>query len=208
MVNNAVILRDRIFHQLSVADWEAVIQVHLNGAVYMSRAAARWFKEQQSGSLISKVSTSGLIGNLGQANSSAAKLGMVALSKSIALDMARFHVRSNCIAPFAWSRLIGTLPSETEAEKKRLERMQSMKPEQVAQVAAVLLGNAARDISGQIFAVRGNEVMVMSQPRPVASVHSGEGWDAQSLADRAMPALRRAFTPLERSPEVFNWDPV
>jgi len=83
-----------------------------------------------------------------------------------------------------------------------------MKPEQVAQVAAFLLGDAARGVSGQIFAVRGNEVMVMSQPRPVASVHSGEGWDAQSLADRAMPALQRAFTPLERSPEVFNWDPV
>ena len=208
VVNNAGILRDRIFHKMNREEWQAVIDVHLNGSYYVARAAAPYFKDQESGAYVHMTSTSGLVGNFGQANYAAAKLGIAALSKSIALDMARFHVRSNCIAPFAWSRLIGTLPSETEAEKKRLERMQSMKPEQVAQVAAFLLGDAARDISGQIFAVRGNEVMVMSQPRPVASVHSGGGWDAQSLAGRAMPALRRAFTPLERSPEVFNWDPV
>jgi len=208
VVNNAGILRDRFFHKMSLDEWDAVLKVHLYGSYYMSRAASNHFKEQESGAFVHMTSTSGLIGNFGQANYSAAKLGLVALSKSIALDMQKFHVRSNCIAPFAWSRLIGTLPSETEAEKKRLERMQSMKPEQVAQVAAYLLGDAARGVSGQIFAVRGNEVMVMSQPRPVASVHSGEGWDAQSLADRAMPALQRAFTPLERSPEVFNWDPV
>lgn len=208
VVNNAGILRDRIFHKMNREEWQAVIDVHLNGSYYVSRAAAPYFKDQEGGAYVHMTSTSGLVGNFGQANYAAAKLGIAALSKSIALDMARFHVRSNCIAPFAWSRLIGTLPSETEAEKKRLERMQSMKPEQVAQVAAFLLGDAAQAVSGQIFAVRGNEVMVMSQPRPVASVHSGEGWDAQSLADRAMPALRRAFTPLERSPEVFNWDPV
>ena len=208
VVNNAGILRDRIFHKMNREEWQAVIDVHLNGSYYVSRAAAPYFKDQENGAYVHMTSTSGLVGNFGQANYAAAKLGIAALSKSIALDMARFHVRSNCIAPFAWSRLIGTLPSETEAEKKRLERMQSMKPEQVAQVAAFLLGDAAQGVSGQIFAVRGNEVMVMSQPRPVASVHSGEGWDAQSLADRAMPALQRAFTPLERSPEVFNWDPV
>ena len=117
-------------------------------------------------------------------------------------------MRSNCIAPFAWSRLIGTLPSETEAEKQRLARMQSMKPEQVAAVAAFLLGDDAAAVSGQILAVRGNEIMVMSQPRPVASVHHAEGWSQQSLSQHALPALRRAFTPLERSPEVFCWDPV
>lgn len=89
-----------------------------------------------------------------------------------------------------------------------MERMQSMKPEQVAQVAAFLLGDAARGVSGQICGARqrghGHEPAAPGK----FPVHSGEGWDAQSLADRAMPALQRAFTPLERSPEVFNWDPV
>ncbi len=208
VVNNAGILRDRMFHKMNREEWQSVIDVHLNGTYFVSRAAAPYFKDQESGVYVNMTSTSGLVGNFGQANYAAAKLGIAALSKSIALDMARFHVRSNCIAPFAWSRLIGTLPSETEAEKQRLARMQSMKPEQVAAVAAFLLSDAAHDVNGQILAVRGNEIMVMSQPRPVASVHSATGWDTATLAGRAIPALKRAFTPLERSPDVFNWDPV
>ena len=189
-------------------EWQAVIDVHLSGSYFVSRAAAAHFKDQESGVYVHMTSTAGLIGNFGQANYAAAKLGIAALSKSIALDMARFHVRSNCIAPFAWSRLIGTLPDKTEAEKQRLARMQALKPEQVAAVAAFLLSDAASDVNGQILAVRGNELMVMSQPRPVASIHSATGWDSASLAEHAIPALKRAFTPLERSPEVFNWDPV
>lgn len=208
VINNAGILRDRIFHKMSEQEWRAVLDVHLNGSFYISRAAAPHFKEQQSGAFVHMTSTSGLVGNFGQANYSAAKLGIVALSKSIALDMSRFHVRSNCIAPFAWSRLIGTLPSETDAEKERLARMQSMTPEQVAAVAAFLIGDESREINGQILAVRGNEIMVMSQPRPVASVHSAIGWSQDNLLSHALPALKRAFTPLERSPEVFSWDPV
>ncbi|MBQ0131773.1 MAG: SDR family NAD(P)-dependent oxidoreductase, partial [Comamonas sp.] len=107
IVNNAGILRDRFFHKMSLDEWDAVIKVHLYGSYYMSRAAANHFKEQESGALVHMTSTSGLIGNLGQANYSAAKLGLTALSKSIALDMQKFNVRSNCIAPFAWSRMIG-----------------------------------------------------------------------------------------------------
>jgi NAD(P)-dependent dehydrogenase (short-subunit alcohol dehydrogenase family) len=208
VINNAGILRDRIFHKMSSTEWQGVLDVHLNGAYYVSRAAAPFFKEQQSGSYVHMTSTAGLIGNFGQANYAAAKLGIVALSKSIALDMARFNVRSNCIAPFAWSRLIGTLPSETEAEKKRLARMQAMTPEQVAPVAAFLAGDDARDVNGQVLAVRGNELIVISQPRPVASVHRSEGWTLESLAEHAVPAMKRAFTPLERSPDVFSWDPI
>lgn len=208
VINNAGILRDRIFHKMSAAEWQAVLDVHLGGAYFVSRAAAPFFKEQGSGTFVHMTSGAGLVGNFGQANYAAAKLGIVALSKSIALDMARFNVRSNCIAPFAWSRLIGTLPSETEAEKQRLARMQSMKPEQVAPVAAFLSSDASADVNGQVLAVRGNELIVMSQPRPVASVHRAGGWTLESLAEHAVPAVKRAFTPLERSPEVFAWDPV
>ena len=105
VVNNAGILRDRFFFNLSPDDWRAVIDVHLNGSFYVARAAAPHFKGQESGVYLHMTSTSGLIGNLGQATYAAAKLGIVALSKSIALDMAKYHVRSNCIAPFAWSRM-------------------------------------------------------------------------------------------------------
>ncbi|MGH8786888.1 MAG: SDR family NAD(P)-dependent oxidoreductase [Cupriavidus necator] len=208
VINNAGILRDRIFHKMSLEEWKAVVDVHLNGAYYVSRAAATYFKEQESGAFVHMTSTSGLVGNFGQANYAAAKLGVAALSKSIALDMARYNVRSNCIAPFAWSRLIGTIPAGDEAQQKRLERMQAMKPEQIAPVAAFLCCDAAADVNGQILAVRANEIMVMSQPRPVASVHRSEGWTLESIAEHAVPAIKRAFSPLERSPDVFCWDPI
>ena len=111
VVNNAGILRDRMFFKMNPEEWSAVIDVHLNGTFYVSRAAATYFREQESGAYVHMTSTSGLIGNIGQANYGAAKLGITALSKMIAMDMARYHVRSNCIAPFAWSRMIGSIPA-------------------------------------------------------------------------------------------------
>jgi NAD(P)-dependent dehydrogenase (short-subunit alcohol dehydrogenase family) len=208
VVNNAGILRDRFFHKMSVDDWDAVLKVHLYGAFHISRAAARHFKEQASGSFVHMTSTSGLIGNLGQANYAAAKLGVAALSKSIALDMLKFGVRSNCIAPFAWSRMTGAIPADTPEERARVERFKQMTPAKIAPLAVYLLSDAAREVNGQIFAVRNNELFVISQPRPVRSVHRAEGWTPASIADHAMPALRAALVPLERSADVFAWDPV
>jgi len=208
VVNNAGILRDAIFHRMSVDAFEQVIKVHLMGSFYVSHAAARLFKEQDSGSFVHFTSTSGLIGNFGQANYAAAKLGIVGLSKSIALDMSRFHVRSNCISPFAWSRLIGTIPTETPEEKARVERMQQMGPEKIAALAVYLLGDAAKDVTGQIFAVRMNEIFLMGQSRPIRSIHRGEGWTPQSIAEHGMPALKSSFYKLDRSADIFNWDAV
>src|SRR6187401_152128 len=128
LVNNAGILRDRIFHKMSWSDWSDVIAVHLHGSFNMSRACAGIFREQQSGAYVHMTSTSGLIGNFGQANYMAAKLGIAGLSRGIALDMQRFGVRSNCIAPFAWSRMIGSIPNETPEEKARVEKFQRMTP--------------------------------------------------------------------------------
>src|SRR5437868_9087347 len=208
VVNNAGILRDRIFHRMSAVDWDAVIKVHLYGAFYMSKAASPYFKEQESGSFIHFTSTSGLVGNFGQANYAAAKMGIVGLSKSIALDMARFHVRSNCVSPFAWSRMIGTIPTETEAEKARVAKIQQMGPEKIAPVVAYLLSDASKEVTGQIFAVRMNEIFLMSQSRPLRSVHRDDGWTPQTIAEHAMPALKSSFYKLDRSADVFNWDAI
>ncbi|KTT14447.1 SDR family NAD(P)-dependent oxidoreductase [Pseudacidovorax intermedius] len=208
VVNNAGILRDRFFHKMSVDEWDAVIRVHLYGSFYMSRAAANHFKEQESGAFVHMTSTSGLIGNLGQANYSAAKLGVVALSKSIALDMQKFNVRSNCISPFAWSRMIGAIPTDTPEQQARVEKLRQMTPGKIAPLAVYLLSDAAAGVNAQVFAVRNNEIFVMSQPRPLRSVHRSEGWSPQFIAEHGMPALKAAFVPMDRSADVFSWDPV
>jgi NAD(P)-dependent dehydrogenase (short-subunit alcohol dehydrogenase family) len=208
VVNNAGILRDRFFFNMSVEEWRAVIDVHLNGSFYVARAAAPHFKSQESGSYIHMTSTSGLVGNLGQANYSAAKLGIAGLSKSIALDMAKYHVRSNCISPFAWSRMIGSIPTETEDQKARVEKLKSMETSKIAPLAVYLASDNSKDVSGQIFAVRANEIFLMSQSRPLRSVHRAEGWTPESIGAHALPALRAHFYPLERSQDVFSWDPL
>ena len=208
VVNNAGILRDRFFHKMSDDEFDAVVKVHLYGSYYVSRAAATHFKEQNSGVFVHMTSTSGLIGNLGQANYAAAKLGITALSKSIALDMQKFNVRSNCISPFAWSRMIGSIPTETDAEKARVERIKQMTPAKIAPLAVALCSDAAKDTNGQVFAVRNNEIFLMSQPRPIRSVHRSEGWTPESVLSQALPAMKAQYFGLEKSGDVFSWDPV
>jgi NAD(P)-dependent dehydrogenase (short-subunit alcohol dehydrogenase family) len=208
VVNNAGILRDRFFFNMSLEEWKAVIDVHLNGSFYVARAAAPYFKSQNSGCYVNMTSTSGLVGNFGQANYSAAKLGIVGLSKSIALDMARYKVRSNCIAPFAWSRMIGSIPVETEDQKARVEKLKAMQTAKIAPLAVYLASDAAADVSGQIFGVRANEIFLFSQNRPLRSVHRAGGWTPEAIGEQAIPALRAHFYPLERSQDVFSWDPI
>ncbi len=208
VINNAGILRDRIFHRMSHLDWKQVIDVHLHGAFNTSRAAANYFKEQKSGAFVHFTSTSGLVGNFGQANYAAAKMGIIGLSRSIALDMKAFNVRSNCISPFAWTRMIGTIPSDTPEQVARLDKIKRMTPAKIAPLAAYLLSDAADGVTSQIFGVRMNEIMLFSANRPVRSVHMSEGWTPQSIAETAMPAMKPHFIDLNRSGEYFSWDPV
>src|SRR6266545_6862446 len=208
LVNNAGILRDIIFHKMSWSDWSDVLAVHLNGSFNMSRACATHFREQNGGAFVHMTSTSGLVGNFGQANYMAAKLGIMGLSRAIALDMQRFNVRSNCLAPFAWTRTTDSIPAQTEAEKRRVERFQQMTPEKIAPLVVYLASDRAEGISGQIFAVRNNEVFLFNQPRPIRSIHRSEGWTPQGLDEQLKGAFGASLTPLERSGDVFSWDPV
>ncbi|MEJ8824493.1 SDR family NAD(P)-dependent oxidoreductase [Variovorax humicola] len=209
VINNAGILRDRMFHNMTPEEWRDVIDVHLNGYFNVSRAAAPHFKSQNSGSFVHFTSPAGLIGAMGQSNYAAAKMGVVGLSTGIAFDMARFNVRSNCVAPSAWTRLLSGLTARNKEEEERFARLEkSMSPEKIAPLCVFLATDAAAGISGQIFKARGNEIFLMSQPRPIRSVHRDGGWSLQSLEEQMLPAMKSSFVKMENHLDVFSWEPI
>jgi NAD(P)-dependent dehydrogenase (short-subunit alcohol dehydrogenase family) len=208
VVNNAGILRDRMIFNMSEEEWDAVIATHLKGCFAVTRAAAPHMREQKWGRFINMTSTSGLVGNVGQANYGAAKLGIVGLTKVVALDMARYNVTANCISPFAWTRMIGTIPQETEAQRARVEKVKKMGPEHIAPIAVFLASEEAKDVSGQVFGVRGKEIMLFSHMRPIMRVHDDNGWTPERLAQMFPGTLQHHLIPLETSGQYFNYDPL
>jgi NAD(P)-dependent dehydrogenase (short-subunit alcohol dehydrogenase family) len=208
VVNNAGILRDRMIFNMTEEEWDAVIDTHLKGTFAVTRAAAPHLREQKWGRVINMTSTSGLVGNVGQANYAAAKLGIVGFTKVVALDMARYNVTANCISPFAWTRMIGTIPTETDTQKARVEKIKKLSPAHIAPVAAFLATDAAKDVSGQIFGVRGKEIMLFGHSRPVMRVHHAEGWTVERIAEMFPGTLQHHLAPLDTSGQYFNYDPL
>ncbi len=187
IVNNAGILRDRMIFNMTEEEWDAVINTHLKGTFAVTRAAAPLMREQKGGRIINMTSTSGLIGNVGQANYAAAKLGIFGLTKATALDMGRYNVTANCISPFAWTRMIGTIPTETETQKARVEKIKKLSP---------------------AFGVRGKEIMLFSHERPIMRVHNSDGWTPESFAEVFPGTLQHHLVPHVTSGQYFNYDPM
>jgi NAD(P)-dependent dehydrogenase (short-subunit alcohol dehydrogenase family) len=208
VVNNAGILRDRMIFNMTEEEWDAVINTHLKGSFAVTRAAAPIMREQKWGRVINMTSTSGLIGNVGQANYAAAKLGIFGLTKATALDMARYNVTANCISPFAWTRMIGTIPTETETQKARVEKIKKLSPAHIAPMAAFLASDMAKDITGQVFGVRGKEIMLFSHERPIMRVHNSDGWTPESFAEVFPGTLQHHLVPHVTSGQYFNYDPM
>jgi len=214
LVNNAGNMVVKSFEEMTLEDFDAVVKVHLYGAFNVSRAVTPHFLRQQSGAFLHMTSTASLIGNPGCAGYCAGKGGVAALSRAIALDLAARGVRSNCLAPSAVSRmssgvseirarnLVGIKPANDQPAEKR----QGL-PAQVAPMAAYLVSDAAAGISGQIFGVRGNEIYLYSQSRPVRTLHRADGWTPERLAGQLAPAWRTSMTPLETLQDVFAWPP-
>ena len=122
--------------------------------------------------------------------------------------MARYNVTANCISPFAWTRMIGTIPTETETQKARVEKIKKLSPAHIAPVAAFLASDTAKDITGQVFGVRGKEIMLFSHERPIMRVHNSEGWTPESFAEIFPGTLQHHLVPLVTSGQYFNYDPL
>ena len=197
VINPAGILRDIMFHKMPDEDWDVVIDVHLRGSYNVCRATIEHFRNQQEGAYVLFTSTSGLIGNIGQSNYAAAKLGIMGLSRVIAMEGASKNVRSNIIAPVAFTRLIATIPIKDEAGAARMAQMrQTLRPDQPAKLAVALC--AAKDVSGQIFGARSEELQLYSQPRPIETVTAEDTWTVQGILENALPKMAPKFTSLGR----------
>lgn len=196
VINPAGILRDTMFHKMPDEDWEVVLDVHLRGAYNVCRASIEHFRNQSEGAYVLFTSTSGLYGNIGQANYAAAKMGVVGLSRVIAMEGAAKNVRSNVIAPVAWTRLIATIPITDEARAEQLEMIKkTLRPEQPARLAIAL---AASKVSGQILGARSEDLMLYSQPEPVETQTAKGEWTVQSIINEFLPSVKDKFTTLER----------
>lgn len=214
VVNNAGNMIVKAFEDMTPADFTALVDVHLKGAFLVSRAAAVVFARQKSGAFVHMTSSAALIGNPGTSGYNAAKSGVIALSRSIAIDMAARGVRSNCVAPSAVSRMStgvsrlreSDLVSVKPINDRPVEKRQGV-PAQIAPLVTYLCCSRSSDVTGQIFGVRGNEIYLYSQPRPVRTLHRSDGWTAEALANQLEPAWRATMTPLETLQDVFAWPP-
>ncbi|HVN87011.1 MAG TPA: SDR family NAD(P)-dependent oxidoreductase [Candidatus Binatia bacterium] len=195
LVNNAGILRDRMVFNLSEEDWDAVIAVHLKGAFNCTRHATRQMREQKSaGRIISMSSTSGLYGNLGQANYGAAKDGIAGLTRVASRDVGKYGITVNAIAPAAATRMTATVSQAARDARKRrgvasmgaearqlLPRPQS-EPDDIAPFATYLATDAAANINGQIFVVMGGIISLLNYPAPARTITAADHWTPEEIA--------------------------
>ena len=196
LFNSAGILRDRKFHTMSPDDWQAVIDVHLTGHFNLARSAINLFREQEFGRMIMVGSTSGLLGNIGQANYGAAKAGIMNLSLVVAKENAQKGITSNVICPSADTRMSRSVPTpkDPQAAARWEELLQKCHPDTIAPLCVFLGSEDAAQVTGQIFQQRGAELSLYSQPRPVRMVHRNGGWTPETIRDVAMPALATQFS--------------
>jgi NAD(P)-dependent dehydrogenase (short-subunit alcohol dehydrogenase family) len=173
----AGILRERMIFNMTEEEWDAVIAVHLKGHFATMRHATAHMREKKAGSIVTFTSSAGLEGSPGQPNYSAAKEGIVGLTRSTALAMAKYGVRCNAISPTADTRMTQRLPDSRRGVAT------ATPPEAIAPVVTFLASDRAAHITGQVVAVRGNEVSVYAQPAPLRTVTGAHAWTAETLAD-------------------------
>jgi NAD(P)-dependent dehydrogenase (short-subunit alcohol dehydrogenase family) len=196
--NPAGILRDRMFHNMFPDEWQAVIDVHLTGHFNVNRAAVNLFRDQGYGRMIMVSSTSGVLGNLGQANYGAAKMGIVALARIVAMENASKGITANVVLPSADTRMTRGVPTPKDpaAAALRAERLRRSPANAIAPLCVYLASDKAAHVNGQVFHQRGAELSLYSLPHPIRMVHRHGGWTPETIAEVGMPALAPQFTPL------------
>jgi NAD(P)-dependent dehydrogenase (short-subunit alcohol dehydrogenase family) len=197
--NAAGILRDKMFHNMFPEDWQAVIDVHLTGHFNLNRAAITLFREQNYGRMILVSSTSGLLGNVGQANYGSAKFGIVALARIIAMENQSRGITANVIAPSADTRMTRSVPTPKDpaAAAAREERLRRSRADAIAPLCVFLASEQASYVNGQVFHQRAGELSLYGHMRPVRMVHRQGGWTPETIAEVAMPSLANGFTSLD-----------
>jgi NAD(P)-dependent dehydrogenase (short-subunit alcohol dehydrogenase family) len=201
VINNAGNVRWGPFWELGEDEYRSIVSTHLDGTFFVSRAAALQFQKQKGGVFVHTTSTSGLMGHNNQAHYCAAKSAITGLSRAIAIDMKPYGVRSNCVAPFAFTRMADGVKRSPEA----MARLERMKPAQNAQLSVALASDAAKDVNGQVFIVRGNEIFLAGQGFPIRGIHEAAGWSPETIVQHAFPALAASFTPTIGFNEYFTW---
>lgn len=214
IVNNAAILRDSFVFKGNPANWDAVLRTNLGAAFYVLAAATPRLREQvkagrEPGRIVNITSSAGLYGNLGQSAYASSKAGLVGLTRVVAMDLARSGIACNAIAPFARTRVTDTIVPANPAQQEYKRRAQTIAPESVAELVAFLCSPAAANISGQLLGVRGREVFLFSQPRPVERIEAPEGaWDDSDFSALFQQRFQPKFTDLTTDLEAFNTDPL
>jgi NAD(P)-dependent dehydrogenase (short-subunit alcohol dehydrogenase family) len=218
LVNNAAILRDALVFKGEPRDWDAVIQTNLNAAYYLTHAATpvqrQQFKDGRGGGeyswgrIVNIGSTAGLYGNYGQASYAAAKGGLFSLTRITALEMSRSKVTANFVVPFAHTRVTDTIQPANELQKQYMERAVKLDAHHVATAVTWLCADAGAAVSGQIVGVRGREVFLFSQPRPIARLLNEQAdWTPETLAEAAAGEFADKYVELSTDLEAFNTEP-
>ena len=216
MVNNAAILRDAFVFRADPRDWDAVIRNNLSAAFYLINAASSVMRDQGKsgrggaggydwGRIVNIVSSAGLYGNLGQAAYASAKAGLFGLTRVTAMDLQRANITANAVAPFAKTRVTDIIQPANEAQKTYKERALKIGAHHVANLVTALCSPAGKAVTGQLLGVRGREVFLFSQPRPVGKLDvSTPGTIAQDLVGK----LGGQFTDMTTDLEAFNTEPL
>jgi NAD(P)-dependent dehydrogenase (short-subunit alcohol dehydrogenase family) len=216
VVNNAAIMRDAFVFRADPRDWDAVIRNNLSAPFYLINAASAVMREQGKtgrggksgydwGRIINIVSSAGLYGNLGQAAYASAKAGLFGLTRVTAMDLQRAAITVNAVAPFARTRVTDIIQPANDAQKTYKERALKIGAHHVANLVTALCAPAAKGITDQLLGVRGREVFLFGQPRPIARL---EVEKPATLADDLVAKLAGQFTDLTTDLEAFNTEPL